>query len=238
MSSSPKSPYQPFLLRFLHSAIAFFVLAAIITAFWTYDTYDGRWGGLPLPKWSDIEGIHGTFGLWSLLIFPIFVFYAIHRGQRRLIQSSFVRELNKIGKPIWWYNLHRLTNTLAIFALSFALFSGKMMDEKWLPRGELNHGWYYAHLISWVVLVIAIALHSLMGLKVGGKPLLLSMFHWQFRSKDSPFLWGTQVKTWLKENKIATGIKQELRKLSPHLKIIEIVIFSSLIIAWILPLIK
>jgi len=31
------------------------------------------------------------------------------------------------------YQLHRLTNTLALFGLNFALLSGKMMDEKWLP---------------------------------------------------------------------------------------------------------
>lgn len=238
MSSSPKSPYQPFLLRFLHSSIALFVIGSILTAFWTYDTYDGRWGGLPLSKWSNMEGIHGTFGLWSLLAFPIFVFYALHRGQRRLIQSSFVSDLNKIGKPIWWYNLHRFTNTLALFGLTFALFSGKMMDETWLPQGELNHSWYYAHLISWVILVIAIALHSLMGVKVGGKALLISMFNWRFRSKDSPFLWGTKVKTWIQEKQMMTDIKQEWRKLSLHLKAIEIFIFASLITAWILPLFK
>jgi hypothetical protein len=172
---SPSRPYQPFLLRVLHGLTGLFLIAAILTAYWTYDIYDGRWGRIPLPAYQDIEGIHGTFGLWTLLVFPAFVIYAFHRGQKRLIQSDSLSKLVQVGQPIWWYTLNRLTNTLALLALTFALFSGKMMDETWLPEGELHHGWYYAHLISWVVMVGAIALHLLMNAKVGGAPLLLSM---------------------------------------------------------------
>jgi hypothetical protein len=196
MSGKISQPYQPLLLRILHGFTVLSAIAAIITAFWTYDVYDGRWGSTSLPKFTAIEGIHGTFGLWTLLIFPLFIIYAFNRGQRRLIQSNSLRQLTQFGKPIWWYSLHRLVNTLSILALTFAVFSGKMMDEKWLPRGELNHTWYYAHLISWLVLVIAIALHLLMSIKVGGIPLILSMFHGQFRSQDSPSLWREHLINW------------------------------------------
>ena len=41
--------------------------------------YDGRWGQVPLPEYKDIEGIHSTFGLYTLLIFPAFVHYAFQR---------------------------------------------------------------------------------------------------------------------------------------------------------------
>ncbi|AFZ11422.1 hypothetical protein Cri9333_0454 [Crinalium epipsammum PCC 9333] len=152
-------PYQPLLLRILHGFTGLFLVAAILTAFWTYDTYDGRWGRIPLPTYRDIEGVHGTFGLYTLLIFPFFVLYAFHRGQRRLIQPDSLAKLSSFGKPIWWYTLNRFTNTFALIALTFAVFSGKMMDETWLPKGELNHAWYYAHLIAWVIMAIAIALH-------------------------------------------------------------------------------
>lgn len=237
MSPKLKSPYQPLLLRLLHGLIAFFVIFAIITAFWTYDTYDGRWGDLSLPEWREIEGIHGTFGLWSLLVFPFFAIYAFHRGQRRLIQASSLSH-PQVGKRVWWYNVHRLTNTLAIFGLTFALFSGKMMDETWLPKGELNHGWYYAHLISWVILVTCIALHVLMSVKVGGTPLLISMFHWKFRTQDSPTLWRENVRQWAIESRIAVRLRQEWRQVSRPLKVIEVVVLGSILIAWILPLFK
>ena len=32
--------YQPFLLRILHGLTGLFAIAAMITAFWTYDTYN------------------------------------------------------------------------------------------------------------------------------------------------------------------------------------------------------
>ena len=96
----------------------------MITAFWTYDTYDGRWGRIALPKFAEIEGIHGTFGLWTLLIFPFFVVYAFNRGQKRLVQSDSLNKLIQLGQPIWWYTLDRIVNTLSILALTFAVFSG------------------------------------------------------------------------------------------------------------------
>lgn len=229
-------PYQPLLLRILHGLTGLFLVAAILTAFWTYDTYDGRWGRVPLPSYRDIEGIHGTFGLWVLLIFPLFVIYAFHRGQQRLVQPDSFSQLAQMGTPLGWYTVNRFTNTFALLALTFSLFSGKMMDDTWLPKGELNHAWYYAHLIGWVMMVGAIALHLLMNAKVGGMPLLLSMLNWQFRDQDSPKLWPTHLAQWwtsLRNGAWSTWFQ------SPRiLVVLEMTILLSIIAAWIIPLLQ
>jgi hypothetical protein len=229
-------PYQPFLLRILHGLTGLFLIAAILTAYWTYDTYDGRWGRIPLPTYPEIEGIHGTFGLWTLLIFPLFVIYAFHRGQRRLIQPDLLDKLTQVGTPIWWYTLNRLTNTVALLALTFALFSGKMMGSTWLPKGELTHVWYYAHLISWVVMVGAIALHLLLNAKVGGAPLLLSMLTWQFRSQDSPALWPTHLSQgWAA---VRQGAWARWFQPITAMIVLEIAILGSIVAAWMISLFK
>lgn len=227
-------PYQPLLLRILHGLTGLFAIAAIVTAFWTYDTYDGRWGRIPLPTYREIEGVHGTLGLFTLLIFPAFVLYAFHRGQRRLVQPDSFAKLTRVGKPIWWYTLNRFTNTFALISLTFALFSGKMMDETWLPRGELNHSWYYAHLIAWVIVVVAIALHLLMNARVGGAPLLLSMLSWQFRDKDSPTLWFAHISQWW--SRFRQGSWSNWFKPVSALIVLEFAILISLAAAWIVPL--
>ncbi len=228
--------YQPFLLRILHGLTGLFVIAAILTAFWTYDTYDGRWGRVSLPRFEEIEGIHGTFGLCALLVFPLFALYAFHRGHKRLIQQNSVAMLRQLSKPIGWYTLHRVINTLAILALTLAVFSGKMMDENWLPQGELNHSWYYAHLTSWVLMVVCIALHLLMSAKVGGVPLLLSILSYQFRPQDSPALWRDNILQWWYG--LRPTLAEEWFKLSFPLKVLEVVVLISITAAWILPLFK
>ncbi|MEO0520807.1 MAG: cytochrome b/b6 domain-containing protein, partial [Cyanobacteria bacterium P01_A01_bin.116] len=71
-----RQPYQPLFLRILHGLTGICLMLALATALWTYSVFDGRWGKLPLPEYKAIEGIHGTFGLYTLLIFPVFVWYA------------------------------------------------------------------------------------------------------------------------------------------------------------------
>lgn len=229
-------PYQPLLLRLLHGLTGLCAIAAILTAYWTYVTYDNRWGGLPLPAWKAIEGIHGTFGLWTLLLFPALAIYALRRGQKRLLQPDSLAQLKDIGKPIWWYTLHRGANSLMLIALTAALFSGKMMGSTWLPQGELTHIWYYIHLISWVVLVLALALHLLMSAKIGGRPLLLSIWDWRFRPQDDPRHWPQHItkskKTWSR-----SAIAFWFQSLTAY-KLTEISILLSLAIAWIVPLFK
>ena len=160
--------------------------------------------------------------------------YAFHKGHKRLVQPDSLARLAQIGEPFWWYNLNRFVNTLTLIALAFALFSGKMMDSNWLPQGELNHFWYYAHLVSWGVMVAAIALHLLINAKVGGAPWLLSILDWHYREKDSPALWSTQIsRGWAELQQ--RGWLSWLRPVSA-LRVLELAILLSLVAAWVIPL--
>lgn len=195
---SRSKPYQPLLLRLLHGVNALVVLAAVVTGFWVYNTFDGRWGKLPLPFVQDIIGIHGTFGVTFLFVMPALAVYSFHAGEKRLVQSDSFAKLKQVGKPIWWYTLHRIANTAMLLAATFSLLSGRMMKEEWLPNGELTQIWYLLHLSAWVTIVICLAIHLLMNAKVGGVPLLLSMFDPKFRPEDSPAHWPNRIRSWLR----------------------------------------
>lgn len=192
-------PYQPLTLRLLHGITALIVISAAIAGFLVYDSWDGRFGRLGLTvKNRDLIDIHGTIAFFLLPILILLVIYSIRVGHRRLIQADSFNKLKEVGQPIWWYTLQRFANTLMLIAALFALLSGKFQDENWLPQGQLNHPWYYAHLIAWCGVVIALALHLLMGIKVGGIPLLLSMFDSKIRPDDHPKLWPEKIKNWLR----------------------------------------
>lgn len=194
----PRSqPYQPLLLRILHGINALIAVLAIATSFWVYNTFDGRFGKLPLPQIDDIIGIHGTFGLTFLLVMPVLALYSFHVGQKRLVQADSFEQLTRVGKPIWWYSLHRIVNTGILLAATFAVISGRMMKEEWLPAGELNQIWYWLHLIAWLVLVFSLIIHLLLGLKVGGLPLILSMFKIKYRPEDAPSTWLPKIRSFL-----------------------------------------
>lgn len=215
------SPYQPVLLRLLHGAIAVLVMLALITGFWVYNTYDARWGALPLPKLVEIQGIHGTIALTLLLLLPIFVFYCFHLGYRRLTQGDTIQHLQAFGKPLWWLTVQRLTNTLMLLAIAVAVVTGRMMQEVWLPTGDLNKLPYLAHLGAWVLVLVSLAIHLLLGAKVGGMPLLVSMFRWQIRDGDRP-------KTWLH------GIQWQ--QTDSVLKGLEIMVVGGIVMAFIVPI--
>ncbi|GAB4140362.1 MAG: cytochrome b/b6 domain-containing protein [Cyanobacteria bacterium J069] len=234
----PSRPYQPLLLRILHGVTGLSAIAAILTAAWTFDTYDARWIDLPLPRLPEIEGIHGTFGLYALLAFPLLVLYAFRQGDRRLAQPDSFNTLTRMSpaRPAWWYALHRCTNTTMLLAMTFALFSGKMMDSNWLPRGETHHAWYLTHLVSWVVLVVCLGLHLLMAAKVGGQPLLVSMLEWQFREKDHPKRWPSQIAaTW---NARHFDTLRGWLAWAKSLRLLEAGILLAIAFAWIIPLFK
>ena len=218
---SPATPYQPILLRILHAAIAILTLSALISGFGVYNTYDKRWGSLNLPKLDAIQDIHGTIALTFLLILPVFVLYSFHIGYRRLVQEQSLRHLIEIGKPIWWVSLHRISNTLILFSTTFAVITGRMMKEEWLPAGELFHPWYIAHLTAWFCVLIGIAFHLLLGAKIGGSSLLISMFSTQKSSED-------KLSNWLKDIRV--------NRASKLLKIIEFIVIGGIILAFILPL--
>ncbi|HEY9653413.1 MAG TPA: cytochrome b/b6 domain-containing protein [Coleofasciculaceae cyanobacterium] len=197
---SRSRPYQPLLLRLLHDCNTLIAVLAIITSFWVYNTYDGRWLQLPLPAINDIIGIHGTFGVIFLFTLPALAIYSFHAGQKRLVQSDSFQKLTQVGKPIWWYSLHRIINTVILIAATFSLITGRMMKEEWLPAGELNHRWYYLHLTGWVVLVICLGIHLLMIAKVGGIPLMISMFETKYRPEDSPSTWRQKIRSLLRRS--------------------------------------
>lgn len=197
---SRATPYQPLLLRLLHGINALITLLAIITSYWVYDIYDGRFGHLSLPQIPDIIGIHGTFGKTLLLVvMPAFALYSFHLGSKRLIQSDSFQRLRQLDKPIGWYSLHRIVNTVMLLAVTFSLVTGSMVKEEWLPNGELNHVWYYLHLSGWVILVGCLAIHLLISAKVGGLPLWWSMVKINYRPEDSPKRWMQTVRSLMRQ---------------------------------------
>lgn len=164
---SPSTPYQPILLRILHSAITILTFLALISGFWVYNTYDKRWGSLNLPRLEAIQDVHGTVALTFLLILPVFALYSFRIGYRRLVQEQSFQHLTEFGKPIWWVSIQRIVNTITLFSATLAVITGRMMKEEWLPAGELFHRWYIAHLTAWVFVLIGVAFHLLLGIKVG-----------------------------------------------------------------------
>ncbi|BAS55672.1 MULTISPECIES: cytochrome b/b6 domain-containing protein [Leptolyngbya] len=191
---SRTKPYQPSLLRFLHGINALLVIAALISGFWVYDTFDQRFGKIPLPRINAIIDYHGTIGLTFFLFSPLFLIYSLWLGRKKLIQNNTIANLTQVGKPIWWATLQRCTNTLMIVAIVFAAGTGKLMDETWLPQGQLFHVAYSFHLIAWATMLICLALHLLMSAKVGGVPLLLSILSFRVRPDDHPKLWIKQLR--------------------------------------------
>ncbi len=214
------SPYQPALLRILHGAAAILTVSALISGFWVYDTYDKRWGSLALPTLRDIQGIHGTIALTFLLLLPVFALYSFHLGYRRLVQEQSFSQLKQFGKAVWWISIHRFANTLMLLAATFAVVTGRMMKEEWLPAGEIHHQWYLAHLVAWIGVFISLALHLLIGAKVGGVPLLVSMFNWKMHDEDTPGSW-------------LQGIK--IKHSSLVLNVLEGVVIGGIFMAFILP---
>jgi hypothetical protein len=188
-------PYQPLLLRIFHALSGLLTLAALGTGYWVYNTYDDRFGTLPLPQISDIQGIHGTFGLFFLLTLPLLAAYSLFWGSQRLVQGDVLRRLTQqVGRPVWWYTLQRLANTTMLLMATAAVVSGRMMKEAWLPAGETYHLWYNLHLLAWLGMGIAGVIHILMSWKVGGMPLLLSMVQVQYRPADAPSTWWPRLK--------------------------------------------
>jgi hypothetical protein len=214
------APYQPILLRLLHIAIAILVFAALITGFMVYDRFDKRFGTLNLPTIADTQGFHGTIALVFLIALPIFALYCFHIGSRRLVQPQSLSHFQQVGKPIWWISLQRLTNTFILLSGTLAVITGRMMDEEWLPNQEFNHIGYIGHLSAWVLMIFSIAMHMLLSAKVGGLPLLLSIYNWKIRAEDMP-------NAWFKGFKIKPSSK--------ILLIFEILVIGGIAIAFVLP---
>ena len=230
-------PYQPLIFRILHGVTGILVIGAIISGFLVYNTFDKRFGYIPIPKINPIQDIHGTFGVFFLILLPFFAVYSFHAGKKRLLQPDSIQQLTQFGKPIWWVSLQRLVNTKMLFAAVLAVISGRMMKEEWLPTGEFDHIWYYLHLIAWLIMICFLAIHILMSAKVGGVPLLLSMLSWQLRDVDSLVNWYSRLVVWLRN--FGNNIKEEWNQFtggSLLLKIIEVMVLGGIIVAFVLPL--
>lgn len=188
---SRTSPYQPSLLRFLHNVNAVIVLFALVSGYWVYNTFDARFGRIALPRVNSIIDIHGTIGLVFFLFVPLFVIYSVWLGRKRLVQKETMKNLDR---AIAW---HRIANTAMIGAIALAWISGKLMDETWLPRGELMHLPYLLHLLSWAILIVCLVLHVSMSVKAGGFSLLKSIISVKVRADDQPKMWLKQLRNRL-----------------------------------------
>jgi len=231
------APYQPLLLRILHGVSGILVIGAVISGFLVYNTFDKRFGYIPIPKINPIQDIHGTLAVFFLILLPFFALYSFHAGKNRLLQPDSIQKLTQVGKPIWWVSLQRLVNTKMLLSAVLAVVSGRMMKEEWLPTGELDHIWYYVHLIAWVIMICCLAIHILMSAKVGGVPLLLSILSWKFRTEDSPVNWYSRFRSWL--GNFSNNFREEINQFmagSLAIKIIEVIVLMGIIIAFVLPL--
>ena len=166
-------PYQPSLLRLLHGVIALLVPLAWITGLLVYSAHDGRFGRLPFTLPGEWIDIHGTVGvlLWPIAL--LFGLYALTAGRARLRQPA---------------------NAIALVALALAVGSGKLMDEDWLRDGQFDHLVYGVHLLAWLLIALAVALHVGTVLQRGGWPLARSMASLQVRSGDLPGNWFDQIR--------------------------------------------
>jgi len=230
-------PYQPLIFRILHGVTGILVIGAIISGFLVYNTFDKRFGYIPIPKINPIQDIHGTFGVFFLILLPFFAVYSFHAGKKRLLQPDSIQKLTQFGKPIWWVSVQRLVNTKILLAAVLAVISGRMMKEEWLPTGEFDHIWYYLHLIAWLIMICFLAIHVLMSAKVGGVPLLLSILSWKFRVEDNPLCWYSRLCGWL--SNFYDNIQEEINQFmagSLLLKIIEVIVLAGIIAAFVLPL--
>lgn len=197
-----ETPYQPLVLRLLHGISGLLAIAALISGFWVYNTYDRRFGYLRLPTLPDVQGIHGSLGLFFLISFTGLAIYSLYWGSRRLLFPDFWRRLwHRPGQPVWWVNLQRLGNTLMLLAATLAVISGRMMQESWLPAGEVDQLWYRLHLLAWLLLLLSLVLHLSMAMQVGGRSLLLSMVKVSYRPEDSPALWLAYLRQRLADRK-------------------------------------
>ncbi len=192
------SPYQPLIFRLLHAANGLLVLGSMVTGFWLYNTWDYRFGRLPLPeadsKWLSI---HHQIGEIVSVCFAAFLLYSLFAGRRRLIQLKSMKQLPYLNQPSGQSALHRLINTGLLGTLLLSMVSARQFGgAKALMNSEWDNVWYNLHVFAWVSMVVLVVAHVALGLRVGGLPLLQSMVNLQVRSKDSPSQWPRRLANW------------------------------------------
>ena len=172
-----RPPYQPSLLRLLHGGTALVVAFTWISGLLVYSHYDGRWGRLPLPVGDGWIDVHGTAGSVLLPLAVVLTLYALTLG---------------------WRQLRRPSNAVALLALALAIGTGTQMEGDWLEKGHLQHLVYGLHLLSWLLLTLAVAVHLRGVVQRGGIELAGSMFNLKLQARDWPWHWPGQVQRWFR----------------------------------------
>ena len=189
-----KQPYQSLIFRLLHAGQGILAILGMLTGYWLLNTWDPQLGGLPLPHATDasMEWHEEIGGVFSGAI-ALFIAYSLWAGRRRLIQPKSLKQLTRIGKPAWWYALHRLVNTSLLIFGVLAVISGDKVDGDAMRNGIFSDWGYALHVLSWLGMLLGLLLHILLSLKVGGVPLLLSIVNYNVRDKDKPKHWPQRL---------------------------------------------
>ena len=124
-------------------------------------------------------------------------------------------------------------NTLLLLGSTFALVSGREMNEGWLKQGELDHLWYTLHLISWVMVFGSVAIHLLMSARIGGMPLLLSMVDLKYRFGDRPSLLLQNLRLWFVPKQAIAFLKIHTSQHNIILLGTELLVAIGIAFAWI-----
>lgn len=228
-----QKPYQPLLFRVLHGLNGLLVLSALSTGFWVYNTYDGRFGKLPLPQVAEVEGIHGTFGLCFFLALPAFALYSFHAGRHRLIPASHLAS-STTRRQIQ----QRWVNTLMLLSATWSAFSGRLMKEDWIGNGTLlQQPIYYLHLFGWLLMSLGLLFHLWTILTTGGIRLIQSTIDTRVRDQDHPKRWPERLAAWWSQP--GTGIGAWWRSLLSQpafLRTIECVVLGGILLGLIAPI--
>jgi hypothetical protein len=226
-----KSPYQALLLRLLHGAIAVLLITAFKTGGGIFDAYGQKIENLLLPLearqllatpilWHQIAGCSASIGLF------LFALYNFQFGRNRLVQKHSLQALKTVGQPIWWYTLHRLVNTWLLIGLTLVVVAGCLFSHS-ISHGQAIGELGMLHGIAFRIIMPSVVLHLLMSLRVGGVPLLLSMFNFKHRESDQSFSWQL-IRT------IVTTLPSQLRNQRDNvaLLLVQIWVLLGSTIAW------
>ena len=173
-------------------------ILGVLTGYWLLNTWDPHIGHLPFPAASDaVVDLHDEIGGLFASALGIFVVYSLWAGRRRLVQAKSLEQLTKVGKPIWWYTLHRIVNTGLLILGGLVVLSGEELDDDAMVQGIFSDWAYALHVFAWLGIVVLTLLHILLSFKVGGTPLLLSVLSLKVRQKDWPTYWPQRFWDWL-----------------------------------------
>jgi hypothetical protein len=196
-----RQPYQTLIFRCLHGSQGLLAAAGMITGYWLYNTWDQRFGHIPLPQASEaIVELHEDIGGLFVSLCLLFMGYSLFAGRRRLIQAKSLQQLGNIGHPIWWYSLHRFVNTGLLIMGLLIIVSGDALSDDVLEHGALTDWAYTLHLVAWAGMVLLTVAHVGLSLKVGGMPLVLSVVNMRVRASDRPSRWPQRFFTWVQQS--------------------------------------